>query len=114
MTTGSLTYEKLMKGVDAGFYRNDKKRKYFENLKDGQFNIINKYSEMHEAKKTRQRFQVYMTKKTLVKDFSIKITNLTTPKGITVFIVAVVKLTDNDRIQKAELTKELSKRFKIN
>lgn len=114
MTSG-LSYEKLMNGIDGEFFRVDDKRKHFEKLKQGEFNIIGRFTDVLAARKIRQRYNVYMSKKTkqLTSDFSIKITNLETEKGV-VFVVAVVKLTDEDKKIKQETMKELQRRFNRN
>jgi len=111
--TSEITYEILMKGMNSHQTRVDNKLRYFKGLKDGEFKIIGKYNSLEDARKVRNNFRTYQSKKDLVHNYSIKlINNQDDMKSKNdVFVVAVVCLTDADRKQKKEDMKILDKRF---
>ncbi len=113
--TSEITYDILMKGMDAHQTRVDNKMKYYKGLKQGEFKIIGKYGNVQEARKVRNNFKAYQTQKKLVNNYSVKlISNEDIKSKSEQYVVAVVCLTDEDKKKKKEEIKILEKRFRRN
>ena len=109
-----LSYDELKKGLDLEFVygQGTTMFKHFltpegQPMEQGQYEIVGNYKVLTEAKKVQQKIKTYMYARKLSKTHTIVIRNIMRNTKVT-FVIAVLRLTDEDMEIKAKLGRKLS------